>query len=198
MKEIKNGVFTYNDESYDFTFSTSLSAYEKMFFVKTVVSNLVDANGYDSIIRDLMFDFAIIEVFTNVDTSFINMEDEDGNKVPPIIIVEHFLEKSNVVDIVKANMKEGLLEELNHAIDLDIQYITGIHPNPVNEALANLIATLDSKVNEIDLDSMMEMAKKFSGMTEDFTMDSLVNAYMNSDVHKNNVREIAEAKKNKK
>ena len=53
MKEMKTGVFTYNNESYDFNFKTSLSAYEKQLFVKTVVSNIVDDNGYDSIIRNL-------------------------------------------------------------------------------------------------------------------------------------------------
>lgn len=195
MKENKNGVFTYKDESYEFGFKTSLSAYEKMLFVKTVVSNLVDGNGYDSIIRDLIFDFTIVELFTNVDTSFINMKDDDGNDINPIVIVEHFLEESNIVDIVKANMVSGLIDELNRAVDLDIQYLTGIHPNPINEALASLLSTIENKVNEVDLDSMMDMAKKFSAMTEDFTLENAVNAYMNSDVHKKNLEEIKESKK---
>ena len=47
MKEIKNGVFTYNNESYNFEFKTSLSAHDKQVFVKTVVGNLVDDAGYD-------------------------------------------------------------------------------------------------------------------------------------------------------
>lgn len=195
MKEMKTGVFTYNNESYDFNFKTSLSAYEKQLFVKTVVSNLVDDNGYDSVIRNLIFDFVIVELFTNVDTSFINMKDDDGSDVNPIIIVEHFLEESNVVDIVKANMEGELLDELNRAVDLDIQYLTGIHPNPISEALASLISTIEKKANEIDLDSMMSMAQKFASMTEDFTMENLVKEYMNSDVHKENLAEIADAKK---
>lgn len=195
MKEMKTGVFTYNNESYDFNFKTSLSAYEKQLFVKTVVSNLVDDNGYDSVIRNLIFDFVIVELFTNVDTSFINMKDDDGSDVNPIIIVEHFLEESNVVDIVKANMEGELLDELNRAVDLDIQYLTGIHPNPISEALASLISTIEKKANEIDLDSMMSMAQKFASMTEDFTMENLVKEYMNSDIHKENLAEIADAKK---
>lgn len=192
--ENRNGVFTYKDESYEFNFKTSISAYEKMIFVKTVVSNLIDGNGYDSIIRDLIFDFAIVELFTNVDTSFINMKDDDGNDIHPIIVIEHFLEESNVVDIVKANMVSGLIDELNRAVDLDIQYLTGIHPNPLNEALADLLSTIENKVGEVDLDSMMDMARKFSSMTGDFTVDNIVNAYMNSDVHKNNLAEIEESK----
>ena len=85
MKEMKNGVFTYNNESYNFEFKTSLSAYDKQIFVKTVVGNLVDDAGYDVVIKDLIFDFVIIEVFTNIDTSFINMEDDEGNDINPII-----------------------------------------------------------------------------------------------------------------
>ena len=194
MKEMKNGVFTYNNESYNFEFKTSLSAYDKQIFVKTVVGNLVDDAGYDVVIKDLIFDFVIIEVFTNIDTSFINMEDDEGNDINPIIPIEHFLEETNVVDIVKENMETGLLDELNRAVDLDIQYLTGIHSNPINEAITSLISTIEKKIGEVDLDSMMSMAQKFAGMTEDFTLDNIVNAYMNSDIHKSNLAEIKEAK----
>lgn len=198
MKEMKNGVFTYNNESYNFEFKTSLSAYDKQVFVKTVVGNLVDDAGYDVVIKDLIFDFVIIEVFTNIDTSFINMKDDEGNDINPIILIEHFLEETNVVDIVKENMETGLLDELNRAVDLDIQYLTGIHPNPINEAITSLISTIEKKIGEVDLDSMMSMAQKFAGMTEDFTLDNIVNAYMNSDIHKSNLAEIKEAKEETK
>ena len=90
MKEMKNGVFTYKDESYNFDFKTSLSAYDKMIFVKTVVDNIVSKDGYDVVIRDLIFDFVIIEVFTNIDTSFIKMKDDEGN----INLKCHYCEKS--------------------------------------------------------------------------------------------------------
>lgn len=194
MKEMKNGVFTYKDESYNFDFKTSLSSYDKLVFVKTVVTSLVDDSSYNSIIRDLIFDFTIIEVFTNIDTSFIDMKDDEGNDINPIIPIEHFLEESNVVDVVKANMEVGLLDELNRAVDLDIQYLTGIHPNPINEAISNLVSTIEKKIGEVDLDSMMGMAQKFASMTEDFTLDNIVNAYMNSNVHQKNLEEVKEAK----
>lgn len=194
MKEMKNGVLIYNDKSYDFNFKTSLSAYDKQLFVKTVVNSLVDDNGYDVVLRDLIFDFVLVDIFTNIDTSFIDMKDEDGDDISPIILIEHFLTETNVVDIIKANIEKELLDELNHAVDLNIQYLTGIHPNPLNEALSSLVAALEKKVDGVDLDSAMHMAQKFAGMTEDFTLDNLVNAYMNSDIHKKNVEDIAEAK----
>lgn len=195
MKEMKNGVFTYNNEDYNFDFATSLTAYEKQMFVKTVVSNLIGEEGYDVVFRDLIFDFVIIEMFTNIDTSFINMKDDDGEDINQIIPIEHFLNESNVVDVVKANMESGLLEELNHAIDLNIQYLTGIQRNSLNDALASLVSTLEKKIKETDLKDMMNMAQKFAGMTEGFTIDNIVKAYMNSDIHKKNLAEIEESKK---
>lgn len=195
MKEMKNGIFTYNDKDYEFNFKTSLSAYEKQMFVKTVINNIVSDDMYDVVIRDLIFDFVIIEMFTNVDTSFINVKDEEGNDVSQIIPIEHFLEESNVVSVVKANMEDGLLEELNHAIDLNIQYLTGIKSNSLSDALTSLISTIEKKIEETDLGSALEMAQKFSGMTEDFNLENLVNAYMNSDIHKKNLVEIENSKK---
>jgi hypothetical protein len=198
VKENKNGIFTYKDESYDFNFKTSLSAYDKLVFVKTVVNTIVNDDSYDVVIKDLIFDFAIIDVFTNIDTSFINMKDEDGEDISSIILIEHFLEESNVVDIVKANMEDGLLDELMDAVDLNIQYLTGIKQNSIDSAITNLLSTLEKRTNDINLEDMMSMAHKFDSMTEDFTLENLVNAYMNSDIHKKNLEEIAEAKANVK
>ena len=198
MKEMKNGIFTYNNESYEFRFKTSLSAYDKQVFVKTVINNLIDDDYYDVVIKDLIFDFAIIELFTNVDTSFIdNQKDDDGNKINPITVIEHFLEESDVLKIVKANMEDGLLEKLNRAVDLNIQYLTGINMNPINDAIVSLVSTLEKKVDGIDLDSMMEMAQKFTNMTEDLTAENVVNEYINSSFHQNKLKEIEEAKEEK-
>ena len=195
MKEMKIGVFEYNNESYEFAFKTSLSVYDKSVFVKTVVNNIVDANGFDCVIRDLVFDFVIVDMFTNVDTSFIDMKDDNDEIINPIIVIEHFLENSNIVDIVKANMEVGLLDDLNRAIDLNVQYLTGIRLNSVEESFAGLLSTIEDKINDIDLNSVIDMTQKFSGMTEDFTIENLIKAYMNSEFHNKNLVEIAEAKK---
>ena len=198
MKNIKTGTYFYNEESYDFNFATDLSAYSKMMFVNYVVNSLVDEDRYDSIVRDLIFDFGLVGILTDIDTSFINQVDNKGKVISPIIPIEQFLEETSVVDIVKANMVDGLLDELNKAVDKSIEYRTGIHPSPLNDALANLINTLEKKINEFDMSSAMEMAQKFAGMTGDLNVDSIVNAYINSDMHKKNLEEIAESKNGEK
>ena len=49
-------------------------------------------------------------------------------------------------------------------------------------------------INEVNLDEIMDMVQKFANITGELTPDNIVNAYMNSDVHKNNLAEIEGAK----
>ena len=193
----KTGTYFYNDESYNFNFFTSLSMGKKITFVNTVADTVVDDN-YNSILRNTMFDFMLVKIFTDIDTSFLKVEDEYGNIITDIDLVEHFLDKTNIVGIVKANMEFGLLEELNEAVDKAIEYRTGIHPSPIADALSSLLSTLERKIEEIDLGSAMSMAQKFAGMGDEFNLDNLVKAYMDSDTHKKNLDEITESKKSKK
>lgn len=195
MNNTKMGVYTYTtdngNETYNFNFRTDLSVANKAKFVNSVVSLVVDETHYNSVIRDLIFDFYIVDIMTDVDTT------ELKDSITFLNDVEDFLLSTNIVEIVKANAFPTLFDELNDAVDKSIAYLTGIHPSPISDAIASLISTLEKKINEVDLDSMMGMAQKFANMTGEFTPDSIVNAYMNSDMHKKNLAEIAEAKKNK-
>ena len=191
MKNIKTGTYTYNEESYNFNFGTDISVSDKAKFVNFVTGLVVDEEDYNSVIRDLVFNFCVIEFFTDINTTKIK---ESSTFVG---VVEQFLEETNIVDIVKVNMVDGLLEELNNAVDKAIAYKTGISINPLTESLTSLINTLEKKVKEFDIGEMMEMAKTFSGMTGELTPDSIVNAYLNSDIHKKNLDEIEEVKRNK-
>lgn len=188
---MKTGAYTYNDESYNFEFRTDLSVADKLKFVNSVVSLLVDDNHYNSVIRDLIFDYYTIKIFTTVNT------EELDNSLAFLNDVEDFLLSTNIVEIVKANAFPTLFDELNSAVDKSIAYRTGIHPSPLSDALASLLSTLEKKINEVDLDSMMGMAQKLASMTGEFTPDSIVDAYINSDMHKKNLAEIVEAKRDK-
>ena len=197
MKNIKMGTYFHNDEAYNFKFGTDLSAHDKTVFVRTVVDTLISEDSYDFIIKDIIFDFAVVMLFTDIDTSFTKVIDDDGNEISALIPIEQFLEETNVVDIVKANMEVGLLEQLNDAVNKSIEYRTGIHSSPIADSLASLFSALEKKIDEVDLSSMMDMAQKFASMTGELTPESVVNAYIDSDIHKKNLDEIAESKKNK-
>lgn len=186
---MKNSTYTYNGELHNFNFCTDLGIANKVKFVNSVVSLVVDKNHYNSVIRDLIFDFYIVDIMTDIDTA----EFKDS----PTFLndVEDFLLSTNIAEIVKANAFPTLFDELNTAVDKSIQYLTGIHPSPLSDAIASFLSALEKKINEVDLDSMMDMAQKFAGMTGELTPESIINAYMASDTHKNNLAEIEEAKK---
>lgn len=188
---MKNGTYTYNGKLHNFNFCIDLGIANKVKFVNSVVSLVVDKNHYNSVIRDLIFDFYIVDIMTDIDTA----EFKDS----PTFLndVEDFLLSTNIAEIVKANVFPTLFDELNTAVDKSIQYLTGIHPSPLSDAIASFLSALEKKINEVDLDSMMDMAHKFAGMTGELTPESIMNAYMNSDIHKKNMVELEDAKKQK-
>ena len=188
MKNIKTGTYIYNDEAYEFGFATDLSVADKQRFVNSVVNLVVIDDDYHCIIRDLVFDFYTIEFFTDINMSELENSDFFVDDV------EQFLNDTNIVDIVKANVSQDVFDELNKAVDMAIEYRTGIHRSPLGEAVANLINTFEKKINDIDLVEIMNVAKVFSGMTDKLTVEGIVNAYLNSDIHKQNLADIENSK----
>ena len=188
MKEMKNGVYFYGDKTLNFDFVTSLTMSDKVTFVNSIVDTVV-GNNYNSLIRNMMFDHMVVQLFTNVGNFYFKDADDT------IDAIEQFLEETNIVDVVKANMEYGLLDELNKAVDKAIEYRTGIHVNPLSEAVSSLVSTIERKINEVDLSGMMEMAQKFASMTGELTPESIIDAYMNSGFHQSNLAEIGETKK---
>lgn len=192
MKNVMMGTYIHGEELIDFNFGTDLSVADKQKFVNSVVDLVVNdlERKYNSVLRDLIFDFYIIDFLTDIDTSEFKKSSFFVNSV------EQFLEETNIVDIVKANASPTLFDELNNAVDKSIEYLTGIHTNPLNEAITSLVNTLEKKINEFDMASMMEMAQKFAGMTGKLNADSIAKAYIDSDFHKKNLEEIAKSKAN--
>lgn len=176
-RNVKMGVYTRNGEEVRFNFYTSLRAYDKMRFVQNV-TNLVVGEDYNSVIRDMMFDFMIIDIFTDVDITEIN------NSKDAINMIEQFLDETNIVTIVKANAEAGVIAELEKAVDDNIEYRTGVHKNPIADSISSLLNTIETKLSNIDTDSMMQMAQVISGMSGEMTPERLLEAYSNSDMFK--------------
>lgn len=187
----KNAIYQRGDEDFTFDFYTSLTARDKMSFVNFVTDSLIDDN-YNYVLKDMIFDFGIIYIFTNVDVSYI-LSDECDDVVTAI---EEFIVETNIVDIVVANAEVGVIDELRKAVDLNIEYKTGIHKNPISESLAGLLNTIERKVDgfNFDVDNTMEMIDMLSGISGELTVDKMLDAYAKSDMYKSNHNKVIEDK----
>lgn len=187
--DVKTGVYTYNGEDIAFSFRTSLSAYDRIKFVNSV-TNLIVGDNYNYAIKDLVFDFYIIDAFTDVDTSVV-FDAPDA-----ISAMEEFIESTNIVDIVIANALPGIIENLDKCVALNIEYKTGIHPNLISDSISSLLNTIERKVDEIDIGDMMELAKSMSGIAGELTPEKMLDAYAKTDIFKKNWDNANEHKKN--
>ena len=176
--EVKTGVYTIDDKDAPFAFYTSLNAYRKSQFVVSV-SNILVGDNYNYVIRDLAFDFCIVAIFTDIDTT--DVQDADDG----ITAMEEFVEKFKpVIDIVKANVEDGVFDELHTAIDLNVEYRTGIHINPISSSLAKLLDTLNNKFSGFDLDKMIEIAEPMSKIAGELTPEKMLDAYAKTNIFK--------------
>ena len=188
-RNVKTGVYFRNEEEVEFNFFTSLRVTKKIQFVNNVVETIV-ADNYHFMIKNLMFDFEIIRTFTDVDITEIL---KSTNQIDAI---EKFLEETNIVDIVKSNVDFGVINELNDAVDLAIEYKTGIHTNSITESLGHLIKTIEQKLSSIDTDEMMKMARMLNDMNGKLTAENFIKAYSESDLFKKRYQEVIEDRKN--
>ena len=176
--EVKTGVYTIDGKDNTFAFYTSLNAYRKSQFVVSVCNTLVGDN-YNYVLDDLVFDYFIVAIFTDIDVSEVQKSDNG------ISAMEEFVDKFKpVIDTVKANAVDGVLDELRNAIDLNIEYRTGIHINPISSSLANLIDTLNNKFSGFDLDKMMEISEPMSKIAGELTPEKMLDAYAKTNIFK--------------
>lgn len=190
---VKSAVYTRNiggnSTETAFNFYTNLRTIDKLRFVNNVTNLIVNENAYNPILFDLMFDFEIVDIFTDIDTSEMN------DSADTISAIEDFLTETNIVEIVIANVEDGLIGTLRKAINDNIAYRTGIHRNELSDAITRLIETLTKKINGIDTDGFMQMAEKVSQLTGDITPEKIINAYAKTDVFKQNQQERVQALK---
>lgn len=178
IEKTKAGLYTYKEKDYNFNFYTDIDLITKAKFVANVTDLVVSDKNYQSVLRDVIFDFQLISMLTDVDLSEIN---ESGYMLGKIV---DLVTNSNIVDIVKANAVEGLIDELNESVDNNIEYKTGIHRNPLNEGLTSLLKTIESKISQINLDELVGLAQSISGVSGEITADKIIEAYGNSNVFK--------------
>lgn len=175
-RQVKDGVYTINNIEENFNYFTNLRSSDKISFVNFVVNTIVDTENkmYNHAIKNIMFDFAVVQIFSDVDTYNLKAIND----------IEDFLIETNIANIIKTNVEVGLIDELHKSVDIAISYKTGISYSPISDAVVELIKTVEEKVSDIDTKGMMEMAQVLSGISGELTTDKLVDSYAKSELFK--------------
>lgn len=179
MTNHANGIMTgaYTDTKTNketlFTFKTNISVKEKIQFVSDVTALIIGEN-YFSFLKDLIFDFEIINVFTDIDVS------EILNASDAIDEIENIVTNTKIVEIVKSNVDTAILDELKIAVNSNIKYKTGVHNNIIEDTIVQLLSSVKSKIDGIDTETVLQMAETLSTLSNNVTSEGIVNAYANS------------------
>ncbi len=175
-----DGMTTYvsaNGVDIEFNYCYDIPMSQKIAFVDYVVNPVVGDDYYYPMIKDVLFDFRMIQFFTDIDTDVVEGDDVIDQMV-------EFLESTNAADVVKVSVNFDVVQELYDAVDKAIEYKTGIHPSPIADGIASILDTIEQKFAGIDMDAMTGMAKVFGKLQGDITPDKMLEAYANSDVFK--------------
>lgn len=180
---INTDTYTRNNEEVEFAYKINLTMSQKIEFVSAVVDTVVGDDYYYPMLKDMIFDFHLVNFFTDV---------FDNSSSFTIDEIEEFLNETDVADILKINIDFDLLTELYDSVDKAIEYKTGIHISPIEDAIKSLLDTVERKFRDIDVDSMTGMAKVFGKLQGDITPDKMLEAYANSDIFKKQHDDVVE------
>jgi hypothetical protein len=166
-----------NGNTVEFNCYLDIPMSRKLAFVDSVVDPVVGDDYYYPMLKDVMFDFRMVQFFTDIDTGVVDGDDTLDQMV-------EFLESTNAADVVKVSVNFDVVQELYDAVDKAIEYKTGIHPSPIADGIASILKMAEEKIAGIDVDSANAMAKVFGNMQGNITPDKMLEAYANSDVFK--------------
>ena len=191
---VKTGVYTITSENevkdIEFTYKTSLTASEKINFVSMVTNILVGENYY-SFLKELIFNYYLIDLFTDIDVVDL---DEATNSIQAI---EDFINSSNIAYVLRSSIGNNIIEELEQAVDDNLEYRTGVHTNSISRTVNRLINKLSEKVDQINTEDINQLANIMGNMTGDITAEKLINAYANSPIFAKSVEDRIKERENK-
>lgn len=191
--EVLNGVYAQQTNEgvveHTFNYFTDLTTSSKIKFINMVTNTIVTEDAFYSVAMDIMFNFELIDIFTDIDVS------EILNAANTIDCMEDFVRSTNIVDILLANVRVGLVDELRDAVNKNIAYKTGIHHMEIESAITSLLRTAEEKLSSIDVGEMIGYIKQMGDMATEITPERILQAYEKSDAFKMNVQARQDALK---
>lgn len=169
------------EKEIDFKYRTELTLQQKVSFVNFVLGVIFDDDYCFSIIKNEVFDIALIYMFTDV-----LKYDEDFTF--SLNNIEEMLNTTNVIEILKKEIDNDLIKDLNEVIDINIAYKTGVNVNSISTSFSSLLKTIENKVSDFDVDEFSNTLKKFGDITNGMSPDKIMELYTKTDAYKKNYK----------
>ena len=169
------------EKEIDFKYRTELTLQQKVSFVNFVLGVIFDDDYCFSIIKNEVFDIALIYMFTDV-----LKYDEDFTF--SLNNIEEMLNTTNVIEILKKEIDNDLIKDLNEVIDMNIAYKTGVNVNSISTSFSSLLKTIENKVSDFDVDEFSNTLKKFGNITNGMSPDKIMELYTKTDAYKKNYK----------
>ena len=175
------------EKEIDFKYRTELTLQQKVSFVNFVLGVIFDDDYCFSIIKNEVFDIALIYMFTDV-----LQYDEDFTF--SLNNIDEMLNTTNVIDILKKEIDNDLIKDLNEVIDINIAYKTGVNVNSISTSFSSLLKTIENKVSDFDVDEFSNTLKKFGDITNGMSPDKIMELYTKTDAYKKNYKSTLSTK----
>ena len=169
------------EKEIDFKYRTELTLQQKVSFVNFVLGVIFDDDYCFSIIKNEVFDIALIYMFTDV-----LKYDEDFTF--SLNNIEEMLNTTNVIEILKKEIDNDLIKDLNEVIDINIAYKTGVNVNSISTSFSSLLKTIENKVSDFDVDEFSNTLKKFGDIINGMSPDKIIELYTKTDAYKKNYK----------
>ena len=169
------------EKEIDFKYRTELTLQQKVSFVNFVLGVIFDDDYCFSIIKNEVFDIALIYMFTDV----LKYEEDFTFSLNNI---EEMLNTTNVIGILKKEIDNDLINDLNEVIDINIAYKTGVNVNSISTSFSSLLKTIENKVSDFDVDEFSNTLKKFGDITNGMSPDKIIELYTKTDAYKKNYK----------
>ena len=169
------------EKEIDFKYRTELTLQQKVSFVNFVLGVIFDDDYCFSIIKNEVFDIALIYMFSDV-----LKYDEDFTF--SLNNIEEMLNTTNVIEILKKEIDNDLIKGLNEVIDINIAYKTGVNVNSISTSFSSLLKTIENKVSDFDVDEFSNTLKKFGDITNGMSPDKIMELYTKTDAYKKNYK----------
>ena len=167
------------EKEVDFQYCTELNLQEKVDFINGVLQVLFQNDYYYSILKQKVFDFMLINFFTNV---IKNEEEFDLT----LIKMDNIVINTTIIDVIYDKVDKNLIQELYDAIEVNIEYKTGIHKDELSTTFSSLLKELNDKVSNLDIENLVSSLGKLGDISNNATLDKILDAYTKTDAYKKN------------